>query len=134
MSAGAIGGAAAATAADNNGFASLSSDEFMKILLSELSNQDPFEPQDSAALLEQLNSIRSIESQISLQDQLENLVLQNQIASAGGLIGKSISGLDANNDAIDGIVTAVRVEDDEVFLELDTGKQLATSRVTRIFE
>ena len=47
-------------------FTELSSEEFIKIIFTELQNQDPFKPNDSSALLEQLNSIRSIESDIEL--------------------------------------------------------------------
>ena len=61
-------------------------------------------------------------------------MLQNQIASAGGLIGKFVTGLDGLNDSVDGLVTAVRVEGDDVFLELDTGKKLSVDRVTQIFD
>lgn len=132
MSAGAIAGSSVTASGASNRFADLSSDDFIRVMLSELENQDPFEPTDSSALLEQLSSLRNIESQLSLQDQLESLVLQNQITSAGGLIGKLVIGLDDAHAEVDGLVTAVRVEQDRVFLELDTGQTLRADRVTQI--
>ena len=54
--------------------------------------------------------------QLSLQQQLEALVLQNQIAFAGGMIGKRVEGQSALNDAVDGVVTAVRVQEDKAIL------------------
>jgi flagellar basal-body rod modification protein FlgD len=134
MSAGAIGGATAgtSTATKASGFGDIDSGQFMKILLSEMSNQDPFKPQDSGALLEQLSSLRNIESQLSLQKQLENLVLQNGLSSAAGMIGKEIEGIDANNDQVSGVVTSVRVEDGKAILELSSGKALSIERVTAI--
>ena len=133
MSAGAIGGAGlVANRVGGNSFAELSSEEFVEVLFSELTNQDPFNPQDSQALLEQLSSLRNIESQLSLQKQLETLVLQNQLSSAGGLIGKLVAGLDANNDAVEGLVTSVRVQDGKAHLELDTGRLLPIDRLTQI--
>ena len=36
-------------------FNDMSSEEFMKIIFTELQQQDPFKPNDSSALLEQLN-------------------------------------------------------------------------------
>ncbi len=141
MSAGAIGGllnAGAAQAAGgaklNNRFSDISSEEFVKILVTELTQQDPLQPNDTGAILEQLSSLRNIESQISLQDQLEALVLQNQIAQAGGLIGKKVEGLDGSDNKITGHVTAVRIVDGEAVLELDSGKQLPMNRVTRMTE
>ena len=132
MSAGAIGGVGSSAVGSAGRFAELTSEEFINIMLSELANQNPFEPQDSSALLEQLSSLRNIESQLSLQQQLESLVLQNQIASAGGLIGKMAEGLGENNSRVSGLVTSVRVEDDTVYLELDTGRSLAMNQVTQI--
>lgn len=134
MSAGAITGAGLGTSSTGSGFSTLGSDEFIKIMISELTHQDPFKPQDSSALLEQMSSLRNIESQLSLQEKLESLVLQNQLSSAGGLIGKVIEGLDANNNDVTGLVTSVRVENGKAVLELDSGKQLAMDRVTRISE
>lgn len=132
MSAGAIGGAASAVSDIAGAFGNLSSEDFVKVMIQELANQDPFEPQDSGALLEQLSSLRNIESQLSLQEQIGALVLQNQIASAGGLIGKLVTGLDAGNDQVTGQVQSVRVADGNVLLELDSGKELAMDRLTQI--
>ena len=125
---------ASATSASSNAFGSMSSEDFIKILTQQLANQDPFEPQDSQALLEQLSSLRTVESQISLSDNIAELVLQNQVATAGGLIGKSVEGKDGNNNAVDGLVTAVRVQEGQAILELDSCKSLPMERVTRIVD
>ena len=132
MSAGAITGAAPATTLRAGAFGDLSSDEFVKIMLTELSHQDPLDPQDSTALLEQLSSLRNIESQLALERQLEALVLQNQIAAASNLIGKTVEGIDARNDSVAGVVTAVRVQDGTAVLDLDSGAAIEMSRVTAI--
>ena len=126
----AASGAPAATGKD--AFAELSSGQFMKILMTELTTQDPLKPNDSGAILEQLSSLRNIESQVGLQEKLENLVLQNSIAQAGGMIGKVVEGLNMENQQVSGMVTAVRVVDGQAQLELDSGQSLALERVTAI--
>ena len=90
----------------------------MKIIFTELQQQDPFSPNDSSALLEQLNSIRSIESDISMGKQLESIVFQNQLAGAGNLIGKRISGLTVDNERVAGQVKSVTRAGDEISLLL----------------
>lgn len=142
MSAGAIGGIGGGLGAvqgtelperaQTNRFAELDSDDFVKVLVQELSNQDPFEPHDSAQILEQLSSLRNIESQATLQDRIEELVLQNEIAQAGGLIGRLVQGLTEDGDRVEGEVTSVRVRDGQAVLELDTGQRLPMARVERI--
>lgn len=113
-------------------FGKMSSDDFIKVMMSELKNQDPFSPQDSAKLLEQLSSLRNIESQISLEKNLGSLVLQNQISSAGGVIGKLVEGLTDDNDRVNGLVTSVRIADNKVYLELDTGNSIAMDKVSKV--
>lgn len=151
MSAGAITGASAVGDTTGAGaFGALNSDDFIKVMLSELSNQDPFDPQDSSALLEQLSSLRNIESQLALQEelgdlvnqsresqlsleqQLESLILQNQVSSAGGLIGKLVSGPNDAKENVEGLVVSVRVQDNKTLLELDTGQTLSMDKVEQI--
>lgn len=99
-------------------FNEMSSEEFMKIIFTELQQQDPFKPNDSSALLEQLNSIRSIESDLQMGEQLESIVFQNQLASAGNLIGKRVGGLSTENTRVAGTVKSVSRVGDEIGLLL----------------
>lgn len=104
-----------------NGFSSLKSEDFIRVIFTELANQDPFQPNDSSALLQQLNSIRSIESDLQLMERLDSLVFENKLASASNLIGKYIQGLNVGNDRVAGIVVSVIRQGDELGLELDNG-------------
>jgi len=79
-----------------------------------------------------MSQIGQLQSSNDLQDALKGLVLQNQIGSASSLIGKSVEGLDENNNTIRGIVNSVKVQSDGVSLELDSGNSLALGRVTAI--
>jgi len=138
MSAGAISGSflppTQETQVDKDAFSDLDSGEFLNILLTELTNQDPFEPNDSQALLEQLSSLRNIESQTALQESLETLVLQNNISQASSLLGKVVEGLTAGGDRVNGKVMSVRVVDGQAELELDTGRTIGIDRVTTVTE
>jgi flagellar basal-body rod modification protein FlgD len=117
-----------------NGFSSIQSEDFIKIIFAELTNQDPFEPSDSSAILEQLSSIRSIESDLDLTKRLEALVFENQLASASNLIGKGVSGLSTTNGTVTGKVTSVYRSGDQVVLELDSGWYMPIDGVLEITE
>jgi flagellar basal-body rod modification protein FlgD len=134
MSAGAIGGTATAQATQpkNNSFGELSSEEFINILVTELTQQDPFKPNDSSAILEQLSSLRNIESQVSLQEQLKTMVDQNAISSASGLIGQQVTGLNSSNQTVSGIVRSVVIENGTPILKLEDGTRLEASRITDV--
>jgi flagellar basal-body rod modification protein FlgD len=129
-STGSSGSSSALNTADP--FASLSSSQFIKIMMTELQQQDPLQPASSSDLLNQVSSLRNIESQLSLQQALQSLVLQSQVAQAGGLIGKMVSGLDANNNKVSGIVTSVVVQNGQANLQLDSGATVTMANLTQI--
>ncbi len=110
--------ASRATAAGANAFSELTSEEFVKIMFTELSNQDPLKPNDSTQMLEQLSSLRSIQSDIELGNKLESIVTQNQLSTAGSLIGKYVSGLTEGGNRVVGEVVAVARTSDGPVLRL----------------
>lgn len=117
-----------------NGFSALSSEDFMRIMFTQLANQDPFAPSDSSALLEQMNSIRSIEANIDLMQRLDALVFENKLSSAANLIGKEVEGLTAEGNRVTGTVASVLRQRDDIVIELDTGWMIPIDNVETIRE
>ena len=132
----AIPAAAASTVAGTsvNRFNEMSSEDFMQIIFTELQQQDPFEHNDSSALLDQLNSIRQIESDISMTEKLEEIVFQNQLSSAGNLLGKAVQGILPTGDSVAGTVLSVVRQGDSVSLELSSGWMLPMDNVEVIVD
>ena len=118
----------------SSGFAALTSEEFIRVIFTELTNQDPLEPSDTGALLDQLNSIRSIESDLQLTRQLEALVTENQLASASNMIGKFIGGHTQNFQRATGYVVSAVRQGDDIMLELDTGWFVPIENVDTIID
>ena len=110
----------------------LKTEDFIKMMITQLQNQDPMEPAKNQELLAQMSQIGQLQSATTLQESLKGMVTQNQIGSAAALIGKNVQGLDTNDDPVTGVVTSVRVESDGVSLELDNGTRLPLTRVTSI--
>lgn len=123
-----------APSSSTNAFSALSSEEFMRIMLTELTNQDPLAPSDSKAILEQISSIRSIESDLTLKDTLSSLIKQNELATAGGMIGKHILGLALDGLAIQGEVVSVSNGRDGAVLNLPGGWQVPMKQVLQIHD
>ncbi|MBX3377191.1 MAG: hypothetical protein KF678_09345 [Phycisphaeraceae bacterium] len=108
----------------SNAFGALDSSQFVKIIFTELTNQDPLAPSDSKALLEQISTIRSIQSSIDLTDKLQQLVGQQEWTSAAGLIGKRVSGLSENLMRVEGTVKSVSRTDYGAVLNLESGARV----------
>ncbi len=117
-----------------NAFSALSSGEFLDIMFSELANQDPLSPTDTQALLDQIGTIRSIESDLSLKTSIETLVKQNGLSAAGGLVGKYVSGLTTSGIRVDGIVISVKSTRTGPVLNLGNNYTLPFDRVEDIVD
>ncbi|XAL99034.1 hypothetical protein OT109_15790 [Phycisphaeraceae bacterium D3-23] len=115
-----------------NAYADLESGEFLQIILSELSNQDPLAPNDTGAILEQLSSLRNIESQASLESKFEALVTQNAISTSANMIGKFVEGLNSANNTVAGVVNSLAIEDGKPILRLSDGSSLDAERVLQV--
>jgi len=116
----------------DDAFNTLSSSEFLQIIFTELQNQDPLEPQDSQAMLNQLSALRSIESDTNMVASLENLVAQNEFAAASQLIGSLVSGVTVDNQRMADLVVSVSQTSEGPVLNLYGGSQMFFDQVDEI--
>ena len=119
---------------DPTGFNQMSSEDFIRVIFTELANQDPLSPSDSSELLDQMNSIRSIESDLQMMNKLESLVFENQLSSASSMIGNFVGGLTPEGLRVGGHVLSVVRQGGEVALELDSGWFLPLDGVETIID
>ena len=119
------------------GMAQLNSEDFFKLLVTEMQNQDPFEPSSTSDIIGQVSQIRSIEQNGQLTETLSALTNQQRMGGASELIGKYVQAITANSDGEatleEGVVTAVRfLMDGTAVLELDTGSAVYADDVARV--
>lgn len=117
-----------------NSFADMGSEDFLKLLIMQLRNQDPLEPVGNEELLRQISSIREIELSTTLTDSLRALTGQQHFASASSLIGQYVTGLpDEDGAAVSGIVVGVRFADEgRAILRLADGSEMPLEQVSTI--
>ncbi|MDX1947354.1 MAG: flagellar hook capping FlgD N-terminal domain-containing protein [Pirellulaceae bacterium] len=101
------------TATTGNSLKDLDVDEFLQLMITELTNQDPLNPMDNTQLIEQIGQLRQISSTDNLSSALLNVQSGQSLATASSLIGKTVSALDSNNQNITGQVTSVSVDVDD---------------------
>lgn len=122
------------TTSKASGFSALSSEQFTKIILTELANQDPLSPSDTNALLQQLSSIRNIQSSMDLSEKLGSLVSDNQFAAASNMMGKIVGGVSTDNVRTIGRVDSVSKTDDGVLLNLSNGLSVPMKNMDGIID
>ena len=85
-------------------------DAFLKLLISELQNQDPLDPMDNSEMVQQIGQIREIGATDDLTRTLGKLSSSQELVTASSLIGQSVRGLADDASAVDGVVDRITVE------------------------
>jgi len=87
--------------------------DFIQLMVTELSNQDPMNPMDNSEMLQQLSQMRSIASNDQLTETLESMQLGQNMATGSSMLGQIIRGLDDNGSRTVGLVDRVSIDQEE---------------------
>ncbi|MGC3966691.1 MAG: flagellar hook capping FlgD N-terminal domain-containing protein [Pirellulales bacterium] len=90
-------------------FSDLAIEDFIKLMVTELQNQDPLNPMDNAQILQQMSQMQSIQSTQKLNTTLDSVLLGQNLSNAGSLIGKTIVGLNDAGKDVTGLVESVTI-------------------------
>lgn len=90
----------------------LNVDEFLKLMITELTNQDPLNPMDNAQLVEQIGQIRNLSATNKLTTTLDTVVTGQSLTTASSLIGREVNALNDQNENVTGKVERVSIEVD----------------------
>ena len=85
-------------------------DEFLKLLLTQLANQDPTAPVEDREFIAQLAQFSSLEQMTNMASDFARLARMVQSSEAASALGRSVEILDGN-DVVYGPVQAVSRED-----------------------
>ncbi|MBW4083248.1 flagellar hook capping FlgD N-terminal domain-containing protein [Paenibacillus sp. S150] len=75
------------------GDSTLGKDQFLKILITQLQNQDPMQPMEDKEFIAQMAQFTSVEQLMNISSQLT--ALNQSLGSVSGLIGKDVTWTDA---------------------------------------
>jgi flagellar basal-body rod modification protein FlgD len=101
------------------------------MLVAELQNQDPTQPVTNADLMQEVGQIQSIQATEQLTTTLQSVLLGQNVATAGNLIGRSVSGTDASGNAVSGTVSSVSISNGSATLNVGNST-MPLSNVTQI--
>lgn len=136
MSVGNVTGSTGQADAQTQGFSGLSADDFFKLLIAQLQNQDPTEPVGNEELLQQLATMRNLQSNTELGDTLQRLAdslgtsesrTTEQLSIGASYIGRSVT-LD---DTSVGVVDRALAEGGQILVGVN-GVDVPLSRVTSV--
>ncbi|MBR0094901.1 MAG: flagellar hook assembly protein FlgD [Synergistaceae bacterium] len=109
--------ASSVTTATNN---ELGKDAFLKLLIAELSNQDPLNPVEDREFISQMATFSSLEQMQNMNKTLESMSEANKF-SAVSYIGKAIAFTNDDGEQVPALVNAVWFENGKTILDTTEG-------------
>ncbi|KGX88635.1 flagellar hook assembly protein FlgD [Pontibacillus marinus] len=121
---------------------SLGKDEFLKILMTQLKNQDPTNPMKDKEFVSQMTNFSMLEQMTNMSTAIEDLTQAQSFAPVvkySSMIGKDVSYevLDENGNvtgAETSQVEAVSKRQNSIVLELANGTSISTDQIRRVSE
>lgn len=108
----------------------LGEQQFLKLLVTQLTNQDPLQPQDQSQFLAQLAQFSTVEG-------VNNMAASQAKVQAASLLGKTVDAevvTDNVPSAFTGQVTAVRYDASGVHLKLGASTEITLDQVKQVRE
>ena len=127
------------------GSANLGKDDFLKILMVQLQNQDPTKPLEDKDFIAQMATFSSLEQMTNMATSMQKLMdsqQQSQLMGFNSFMGKEVSWNKMNessdsNDPVNieegrGVVTSIAYKGDTVEFTLEDGTKLAPANISVI--
>lgn len=98
---------------------SLGMEDFLKILLTQLTYQDPLKPMDNQQFMAQMAQFTSLEQTQQLNNKIATLITNQAALQSVGLIGKTVD-ITTSTGAVTGTVSALSLAGDSPLLTVRT--------------
>jgi flagellar basal-body rod modification protein FlgD len=110
----------------------LGKDEFLKLLVIQLDNQDPTAPVDDKEFISQLAQFSSLEQMTQMNTALLNMIASHKTDLSYSLLGKQVEVLDrATGETVGGVVSAVTFNESEPLITFN-GLSYSINDVVRV--
>ena len=108
---------------------SVDSNQFLTLLMAQLTHQNPLEPLKDAEMLSQFAQLNSVEELKNIRTLMSDSAAANQTGYAASLIGKTITAAIDSTQTLQGIVTGVTVDGGKVYVQVGNDQALLSSVV-----
>lgn len=127
-----VSGVSSTTTASTSTVKSTGKDQFLKLFLTQLQNQNPLEPMQDRDFLMQLAQFTQVENAEETVRTLQNLQTLITSTQATALLGKQVTAMpEGETSPVEGKVSAVRFTADGVWLLVD-GKQVRVQNIVQV--
>ncbi|WP_096199365.1 flagellar hook assembly protein FlgD [Bacillus sp. FJAT-45350] len=122
----------------------LGKDDFLKILITQLQNQDPSNPMDDREFIAQMAQFSSLEQMTNMSQNMErfiNIQTSQSLVNHSELIGKQvkwsreveIDKFRSRTEYLDNIVNSVKIDKNgKITIELDNGRWISNEQLVQV--
>ena len=115
---------------------SLGQEDFMKILLTQLTYQDPLKPMDNQQFMAQMAQITSLEQTQQLNQKMATLISNQAALQSVGLIGRTVD-INTGGSSLTGTVASLSLAGDSPSITVRTSsgatlQNIALSQITAV--
>jgi flagellar basal-body rod modification protein FlgD len=108
-------------------------DDFLKLMIAQVKNQDPFSGgQDPMQSMQQMTAYSQLEQLMNMSKAMTNLSFTQSLGSSTAMIGKDVKYVDSVKGAQAGKVNHISVLNGQVMLSLDSGSQISMDQITEV--
>ncbi|MFW5855934.1 MAG: flagellar hook assembly protein FlgD [Bacillota bacterium] len=112
----------------------LGKDDFLELLTTELSHQDPLDPMDNKDFISQMAQFSSLEQMNNMNSNMKDSLKTQSLSQGSSLVGKTVETVDSDSgETIEGVVEKVTFEDDKVYAHLDNGEKIGAEGISAIY-
>lgn len=109
----------------------LGQSDFLKLLVAQMTQQDPLNPKSDLEMIPQMVSFTELEQSKSMQSDIAQLRAEQQLLQANSLLGRTVEIQDESKARVTGPVTAVQMEEGTPKLVVN-GRQYVLSQLVSI--
>lgn len=118
------------TEKSTNSNSSLGKDAFMQLLVCQMQNQDPLDPQDNSEYIAQLATFSQLESLQNIEGAITN---SQALTLSGKYVDVSSTNSNGTTSVVSGFIDYVTMKDDKAYVVIE-GKSYDASRITTVYD
>lgn len=109
----------------------LTQDDFLKLLVAQMTSQDPLNPQKDTEFISQMAQFSSLEQTRGMEADIARMRSEQELAGANSMLGRRVDATGADGTIVQGTVSAVQIVEGSPKLIIND-KQFNPSDVLRV--
>ena len=104
---GPVDGNSASSPPQPSAIGALDGNAFLKLMIAQLQYQNPFQPMDTTAMMQQTSALTSVQTLQDMSALQKAMLGMQEAATANGFIGRQVTATDASGSTLTGVVSNV---------------------------